>query len=84
MLKKDGMEQKHGERTNQEGENKRMSENQKWKKQKMEVGGGGHIHLAAGARKAQLVKVQEGHREEGAEQSWDGLVWPVLGWAGLG
>lgn len=38
-----------------------------------------HIHLAAGARKAQLVKVQGGHREEegeggGAEQSRDGLV----------
>lgn len=33
-----------------------------------------HTYLAAGARKAQLVKVQGGHREEGAEQSWDGLV----------
>lgn len=43
-----------------------------------------HIHLAAGARKAQLVKVQGGHREEGAEQGWDGLVEAVLGWAGLG
>lgn len=42
-----------------------------------------HIHLAAGARKAQLVKVQGGHREEGAEQSWECLVEAVLCWAGL-
>lgn len=34
-----------------------------------------HIHLAAGVRKAQLVKVQGGHREEEeAEEDWDGLV----------
>lgn len=41
------------------------------------------IHLAAGARKAQLVKVQGGHREEGAERSWEWLVEAVLRSAGL-
>lgn len=39
------------------------------------------IHLAAGARKAQLVEVQGGYREVGAVQSWDGLVCAVLGWS---
>ncbi|TNN84696.1 hypothetical protein EYF80_005111 [Liparis tanakae] len=38
----------------------------------------------AGARKAQLVKVQGGHKEEGAEQSWDGMGWSRLCWAGRG
>lgn len=37
-----------------------------------------HTHLAARARKAQLVKVLRGHREEGAEQSWE---WPVEAFA---
>lgn len=86
------MRQTHSERTNREREEKRTRENQKRKKQEMEGKEGvrkgraayTHIHLAAGARKAQLVKVQGGHREEGAEQSWDGLVEAVLGWAGLG
>lgn len=41
-----------------------------------------HIHLAAGARKAQLVKVQGGHREGGgAEQGWAGLGCAGLGWS---
>ena len=87
------MRQTHSKRTNQEGENKRTREGEwrKKKKQEMEWKEGvwkgraayTHIHLAAGARKAQLVKVQGGHREEGAERSWDGLVEAALGWAGL-
>lgn len=40
-----------------------------------------HTHLAARARKAQLVKVLGGHREEGAEQSWE---WPVEAFAVFG
>lgn len=40
-----------------------------------------HTHLAARARKAQLVKVLGGHREEGAEQSWE---WPVEAFAAFG
>lgn len=43
--------------------------------------GNSHVHLAAGARKAQLVEVQEGHREEGAVQSWEGLFYAGLGWS---
>lgn len=44
-----------------------------------------HIHLAAGARKAQLVKVQGGHREEeGGGLSRAGMGWSRLCWAGLG
>lgn len=43
-----------------------------------------HAHLAAGARKAQLVKVQGGHKEEGPERSWECLVEAALGWVGLG
>lgn len=37
-----------------------------------------HTHLAARARKAQLVKGLGGYQEEGAEQSWE---WPVKAFA---
>jgi len=79
----------HTQRTKRKWEKKRTRENQK--KEKARDGGyggygrgGRHTHLAAGARKAQLVKVQGGHKEEGAEQSWDGMGWSRLCWAGLG
>lgn len=42
-----------------------------------------HAHLAARARRAQLVKVLGGHREEGAEQSWEWLVKALQCWAEL-
>lgn len=73
--------------------NKRTRENEeKEKKQEMEGKEGvwrgwatyTHVHLAAGARKAQLVEVQGGHREAGAETGWSRLCCDVLCRAGLG
>lgn len=78
-------------RTYKTRENKRGKKPQKSEKQGMDGNEGvwkgqaahTHTHLAARARKAQLVKVLEGHREEGAEQSWEWLVEALQCWAEL-
>lgn len=82
---------RNSERTDQDVENKRTRGEGDQKKQGMEgnerVWKGQaaytHAHLAARARRTQLVKVLGGHREEGAEQSWEWLVEALQRWAEL-
>lgn len=65
--KKERMGQTHSERTNQEGEKRTREKQEMERKERVCKGQAAytHVHLAAGARKAQLVKVQGGHRKEG-------------------
>lgn len=79
---------RHIEGTNQDSDKKKKVKQKNQKKEKQETEGNErvwrgraaytHTPIAAGARKAQLVEVQEGHGEEGG---WEWLVEAVLGWS---